>query len=111
MKIKKAWLKAARRLPAFLVALSVASSFFAAGVAMAQAPKDATPAAPAAVPAQRAPGGAPAVAPAPGGPGDTDSATQVIKNPYGIEALWKQGDFVARGTLITLIIMSIGSWY
>jgi biopolymer transport protein ExbB len=37
--------------------------------------------------------------------------TEVIENPYGIEALWKQGDFVARGTLIILIIMSIGSWY
>src|SRR2546427_9120928 len=38
-------------------------------------------------------------------------ATEVIENPYGIEALWKQGDFVARGTLIVLVIMSIGSWY
>jgi len=35
----------------------------------------------------------------------------VVENPYGIEALWKQGDFVARGTLIILIIMSIGTWY
>jgi biopolymer transport protein ExbB len=32
-------------------------------------------------------------------------------NPYGLEALWKQGDFVAKGTLIIMIIMSIGSWY
>jgi biopolymer transport protein ExbB len=38
-------------------------------------------------------------------------AIEVIENPYGIEALWKQGDFVARGTLIVLVIMSIGSWY
>src|SRR5438034_4408565 len=38
-------------------------------------------------------------------------AVEVIENPYGIEALWKQGDFVARGTLIILVIMSIGSWY
>src|SRR3954467_11806040 len=37
--------------------------------------------------------------------------TEVVENPYGIEALWKQGDFVARGTLIILIIMSIGTWY
>ena len=37
--------------------------------------------------------------------------TEVIENPYGIEALWRQGDFVARGTLIILIIMSVGSWY
>ncbi|WP_413870637.1 hypothetical protein, partial [Albidovulum sp.] len=30
---------------------------------------------------------------------------------YGLEALWSQGDFVARGTLIIMIIMSMGSWY
>jgi biopolymer transport protein ExbB len=35
----------------------------------------------------------------------------VVENPYGLEALWKQGDFVSRGTLIILIIMSVGSWY
>jgi biopolymer transport protein ExbB len=34
-----------------------------------------------------------------------------IENPYGLEALWKQGDFVSRGTLIILVIMSMGSWY
>ncbi|TXH40138.1 MAG: MotA/TolQ/ExbB proton channel family protein, partial [Burkholderiaceae bacterium] len=34
-----------------------------------------------------------------------------VMNPYGLEALWKQGDFVARGTLIIMIIMSMGSWY
>jgi biopolymer transport protein ExbB len=38
-------------------------------------------------------------------------ATEVIENPYGLDAMWRQGDMVARGTLITLIIMSIGSWY
>jgi biopolymer transport protein ExbB len=42
---------------------------------------------------------------------NTAGATEVIENPYGIEALWKQGDFIARGTLIILIIMSIGTWY
>jgi biopolymer transport protein ExbB len=36
---------------------------------------------------------------------------EVIDNPYGLEALWTQGDFVARGTLIIMIIMSMGSWY
>jgi biopolymer transport protein ExbB len=35
----------------------------------------------------------------------------VVENPYGLEALWKQGDFVSRGTLVILIIMSMGSWY
>ncbi|HSI58193.1 MAG TPA: MotA/TolQ/ExbB proton channel family protein [Ideonella sp.] len=36
---------------------------------------------------------------------------ETIDNPYGLEALWSQGDFVARGTLIIMIIMSMGSWY
>jgi biopolymer transport protein ExbB len=35
----------------------------------------------------------------------------VIENPYGLEALWKGGDFVSKGTLIILVIMSMGSWY
>lgn len=38
-------------------------------------------------------------------------ATTTVENPYGIEAMWAQGDFVSKGTLIILIIMSMGSWY
>jgi biopolymer transport protein ExbB len=38
-------------------------------------------------------------------------AQESVANPYGLAALWAQGDFVARGTLIIMIIMSIGSWY
>jgi biopolymer transport protein ExbB len=36
---------------------------------------------------------------------------EAVENPYGLKALWNQGDFVARGTLIILVIMSMGSWY
>ncbi len=36
---------------------------------------------------------------------------ETVDNPYGLDALWKQGDFVARGTLTILVIMSLGSWY
>lgn len=32
-------------------------------------------------------------------------------NPYGIDALWAEGDFVSKGTLIILAIMSFGSWF
>jgi biopolymer transport protein ExbB len=32
-------------------------------------------------------------------------------NPYGLRALWAQGDWVAQGTLAILAIMSLGSWY
>ena len=35
----------------------------------------------------------------------------VVDNPYGLAALWAQGDFVARGTLFILVLMSVGSWY
>lgn len=34
-----------------------------------------------------------------------------IENPYGLQALWIQGDFVSKGTLLTLVVMSMGSWY
>ena len=37
--------------------------------------------------------------------------TAVVENPYGLGALWKQGDFVARFTLIVLLIMSVATWY
>jgi len=36
---------------------------------------------------------------------------QQIANPYGLGALWGQGDFIARGTLIALAIMSASTWY
>lgn len=32
-------------------------------------------------------------------------------NPYGLEALWLQGDWITKGTLLILILMSMGSWY
>ena len=35
----------------------------------------------------------------------------VVDNPYGIQAMWEQGDGVTRGTLIILLIMSAVSWY
>ncbi len=38
-------------------------------------------------------------------------ATETVDNPYGLGALWKNGDFVARFVLILLLIMSAGTWY
>lgn len=32
-------------------------------------------------------------------------------NPYGLGALWANGDFVARFVLLVLVVMSMGSWY
>jgi biopolymer transport protein ExbB len=34
-----------------------------------------------------------------------------VANPYGLGALWDNGDFVARATLVILVIMSMLSWY
>ena len=39
------------------------------------------------------------------------AAKEEVNNPYGLDALWSQGDFVARGTLIIMVIMSMASWY
>jgi biopolymer transport protein ExbB len=38
-------------------------------------------------------------------------AAEATDNPYGIEALWKTSDAVAKTVLLLLLIMSIGSWY
>jgi biopolymer transport protein ExbB len=48
---------------------------------------------------------------APAGSAAPVVAQETVTNPYGLAALWAQGDFVARGTLIVMVIMSIGSWY
>lgn len=42
---------------------------------------------------------------------ENEVATAVVENPYGLGALWEQGDFVAKGTLIIMVIMSLTSWY
>ncbi len=36
---------------------------------------------------------------------------EVVDNPYGLKALWAQGDIVAKSTLIIMVLMSAGSWY
>ena len=33
-----------------------------------------------------------------------------LDNPYGLDALWAQGDLVARATLLILAVMSVSSW-
>jgi biopolymer transport protein ExbB len=37
--------------------------------------------------------------------------TAANDNPYGLEALWKGSDNIARSVLVILAIMSAGSWY
>ena len=36
---------------------------------------------------------------------------ETVDNPYGLEAILRQGDWVSLGTLAILGIMSMGSWY
>ncbi|MFC4158109.1 MotA/TolQ/ExbB proton channel family protein [Chitinimonas lacunae] len=33
------------------------------------------------------------------------------QNPYGIMAVWQQGDLVIKGVALVLLLMSIASWY
>ena len=109
-----------QRLPALLVAAvlgfaSCGAALVVPATAFAQAAAPATdaakPADNAAAPADAAK--APAAAPTPpaGAGQDVGAQKEVVENPYGLEALWKGGDFVSRGTLIILVIMSMGSWY
>ena len=62
-----------------------------------------------------APATAPAAAPsaAPSAPATKASAkgAELVDNPYGLEALLRGSDIVARVTLAILAIMSMGSWY
>jgi biopolymer transport protein ExbB len=34
-----------------------------------------------------------------------------VANPYGLQAMWEQGDWVARITIVILAVMSLASWY
>ena len=91
------------RLATLAAVLSLASAFTVVPLAAQAQTPAAAPAAPAAVPAAPA---APAAAPAMGA-----KSTEVVDNPYGLEALWKGGDFISKATLLILVVMSMGSWY
>ena len=39
------------------------------------------------------------------------TVSEKVHNPYGLEAMWKEGDLVSKVTLFILVIMSIGTWY
>jgi biopolymer transport protein ExbB len=93
------------RLTALAAALLVAVTSAVvpqAAQAQAQPPAPTAPAAP--------PEAAPQAATAPA-PTSGTRVTEVIDNPYGLEAMWKGGDIVARITLGILVIMSMGTWY
>ena len=89
-------------LAAALLALATLATTTLPTPALAQA------SAPAAAPAATVSAAAPAPAGMPTAP---VAAKEEVMNPYGLDALWAQGDFVARGTLIIMIVMSMASWY
>jgi biopolymer transport protein ExbB len=117
-------LKGKRRLLAAGLAASLFAAVLASGALAQTAPPASPPAAATPVPAgdtaAPAPAGDAAAAPAPAG--DTAAASapapvpgaetqEIVENPYGLSALWASGDWVARGTLIVLVVMSMGTWY
>ena len=95
-----------RRHAAFLAVILTVAGLAAPASTFAQA--DAQKAAAADAPAPAAAPAAPAAVPAAPVPTVTK---ETVENPYGLEALWRQGDWVSKGTLIILVIMSMGSWY
>ena len=95
-------------LSALLTRVALAACLFAGAAAAAQtsppaaaSPASGSPATSASEPAAFRP--APVLPPI--------KAPDAIANPYGLRALWAQGDWVARITLLILAIMSVGSWY
>ena len=89
-----------------------AASFLLLALSLAGVPAAAQ--APAAAPAAEASASAslPAITPVPApGASAAKKSGDTLDNPYGIEALWKTSDNIARTVLLLLAIMSIGSWY
>ncbi|MCH4090872.1 MotA/TolQ/ExbB proton channel family protein [Acetobacter sp.] len=81
----------------------------------AAAPAPAAPAADASAPAPAPVAAAPSDASAPAAPSEAPAPhaapATAVENPYGLGALWGNGDIIARAVLVILVVMSIGTWY
>ncbi len=103
----------ARMSKGLVIAASLTVAFIAANPAQAvTAPAAST------VPVATQAAAAPAESSAPAAAAPATAANPQVsapaveaENPYGLKALWEQGDLVAKGTLFILVIMSMGSWY
>jgi len=95
-----------KQLKTLVLAIGLVAGLSLASASFAAKPKEAAPAAAAPAPAAEAAPAAPVAAAAPAA---APSAHE--ENPYGLSALWAQGDIVAKGTLLILVLMSMGSWY
>src|SRR5205814_2266617 len=77
-----------------------------AALAQAQSPSPAAPAA-----SQDSAPLSPAPPPTPAVVSGGARTTEIVENPYGLQALWAGGDIVSKATIAILVIMSMGSWY
>ena len=98
-----------KQLKTLALAIGLVAGLSLASISFAAKPKEAAPAAAAAAPAPEA--AAPATAPAAAVAAPAAAPSAHEENPYGLSALWAQGDIVAKGTLLILVLMSMGSWY
>ena len=98
-----------KQLKTLALAIGLVAGLSLASTSFAAKPKEAAPAAAAPAPAAEAAPAAPAAPVAAAAPAAAPSAHE--ENPYGLSALWAQGDIVAKGTLLILVLMSMGSWY
>jgi biopolymer transport protein ExbB len=100
-----------KQLKTLVLAIGLVAGLSLASTSFAAKPKEATPAAAPAAAAPAPEAAAPVAAPAPVATAAAAPAGEHDENPYGLSALWAQGDIVAKGTLLILVLMSMGSWY
>ena len=101
-----------KQLKTLVLAIGLVAGLSLASTSFAAKPKEAAPAAAPAAAAPAPEAAAPVAAPAPApAAAAVAPAGEHDDNPYGLGAVWAQGDIVAKGTLLILVLMSMGSWY
>ena len=100
-----------KQLKTLVLAIGLVAGLSLASASFAAKPKEAAPAAAPAAAAPAPEAAAPVAPPAPAVAVAAAPAGEHDDNPYGLGALWAQGDIVAKGTLLILVLMSMGSWY
>jgi len=97
-----------KQLKTLVLAIGLVAGLSLASTSFAAKPKEATPAAAPAAAAPAPEAAAPVAAPAPVAAAAAAPAGEHDDNPYGLGALWAQGDVVAKGTLLILVLMYHG---
>ena len=91
-----------KRIPALLIAAVVICAPLVTAVVTLQ---------PAIAVAQAPATDAPKVTAPVAAPGAPVVSKETVENPYGLKAMLEHGDWVSKGTLAILVIMSMGTWY